>query len=772
MKNTIKYLFIILSIISLSCTKEIEKPENEGVNGKQVNEKLSNELAISVTLPENTKITHSLDVDGKTIKPAWAVGDHIRVYNKTSNPSNTHDGTWAITSSKDISPDGLSAVFRSTDSNVQPTDELVIYYYTPFSDDIMNEYYDFSSQNGKYQNLPEVLSASGTLNNMGSLTSALTYLHFYFDQSTNPGLVSSDCTFKYVVLSKDSGDLKLCKSAHIRKNEYQEGSITITPETPFSVKASGEWSIDFYVAVHFDNASDYTEGNLKLFFSNADYTKSDDNVVHSYTGIQHMECTMACTKHFLTGHIYKVSPALTYESGLVGEENNSSAFWGAFSPYYTIPAGKTLELQFKNYSSQAFIYNNWNSVVTNDVDRGVNGYSEYAVQRADTYGWGNSWSADRLLVTSEGGFVATDWWDYFKEHLNNTDVSITVDHTNYGSVLVNLRAVTTEASTNSDGYVTFIQYFTLPATTENVRFFLTTDYSHFIIQGVSFYDSTTGLSYLKGSDYYIADDDLNLALIKGNGIDNALFGHYGWNETIQGANSHYVCEVPIDASLLTATTGTLSANAGEQTFTNGATLNGQSVNYKANVIKGSSANGSTILEWGDSYSTPLIQITSGSSATRYMYVYSAGGETWSCPSVILAPVNDFVASTAYDYTDRAFARLDNWVDVKGSVTSSNDGNWVNDWVWGTDNATFKTYLNRAKVTVKISNSGDNKATVQYGVNWLNGDYHYQNYKNIGIDSDSMFYTINMTNGYVVFVDFATQDAATAAGWPDVTPISE
>lgn len=763
-KYIITLTAVISSIIFVGCKKEmVQEPELDANNGGG-----SHYVTLTVTMPE-TKISH--EQDGNKVIRNWEVGDIIRIDPYGGSGSK---GYLKLNSTEDISDGGRTANFSGTIAELQVGEKLNIYHHkNPQGQTIANNIM-LSSQTGAVEDLPEVLyctnyEVTDTENLVVELNSILTYFHFHFDQSNKPtNFPTDDCTFKSVTLRKTSGSALLHQKVDLRytnnpsRSEHTVGDITVIPSTPFTYSASSDWAIDFYVAAFISGSeSDYTASNFQLYFNNADYVSGNDN---DYADIQHLSVSWTPTKVYSTGKVYKATSANTtftseYVSGIVGNKDNTSGFWVAFSPYYTIPAGKTLELQFKNYSSQAAIYNNWNSVVTNDVDREGNGYSEYAVQRADTYGWGNSWSADRLLVTSEGGFVAADWWDYFKEHLNNTDVSITVEHTNYGSVLVNLRAVTTEASTNSDGYVTFIQYFTLPATTENVRFFLTTDSSHFIIQGVSFYDSATELSYLKGSDYYIANDALDLATIKGNGIDSALFGHYSWNETIQGANSHYVCEVPIDASLLTATTGTLSAVAGEQTFTDGATLNGDAVNYKANVIKGTSANGSTNLYWGDSYDA-LALLNSGESITKHFYMYSACEANWSCPSVIICD------NGTYDGDNRDYVRLDNWVDAKGSFTFDNDGtDKANNWHWDD----YKTYLNRAKVTVKVSNVGGNKATVQYGVTWLNGQSHYQNYKNIGTPSEAFYYTISMTNGYIVFVDDAT---ASAQGWPDVTPIAE
>ena len=56
---------------------------------------------------------------------------------------------------------------------------------------------------------------------------------------------------------------------------------------------------------------------------------------------------------------------------VVGSEDNSTGWWTAFSPYYSIPANSTLSLNFVNYSSQTNNWNNWLIVLTNDTERGA-----------------------------------------------------------------------------------------------------------------------------------------------------------------------------------------------------------------------------------------------------------------------------------------------------------------------------------------------------------------------------------------------------------------
>jgi hypothetical protein len=103
---------------------------------------------------------------------------------------------------------------------------------------------------------------------------------------------------------------------------------------------------------------------------------------------------------------------------VVGEEDNSTAFWGAHSSDYNVPVGRTVITRIKNYSN---LQNNWNNFV---VVLTKDGTTEYAVVRADNYGWGDSYAA----CTPSGG--QSDWGAWLKAM---DDATVTVSVTNHGS---------------------------------------------------------------------------------------------------------------------------------------------------------------------------------------------------------------------------------------------------------------------------------------------------------------------------------------------------
>lgn len=79
--------------------------------------------------------------------------------------------------------------------------------------------------------------------------------------------------------------------------------------------------------------------------------------------------------------------AVTNSANMVGAADNSTGWWGAFSDDFNVPAGETKSITFTNYSS---LGGNWNNfvVILRKAD-----LSEYAVVRADNYGWGGGYAA-------------------------------------------------------------------------------------------------------------------------------------------------------------------------------------------------------------------------------------------------------------------------------------------------------------------------------------------------------------------------------------------
>ena len=152
--------------------------------------------------------------------------------------------------------------------------------------------------------------------------------------------------------------------------------------------------------------------------------------------------------------------AVTPSPVSLGAADCSTAWWTEFTNDLKIPAGETFEFNFTNYSSGA---GNWNNyvVILRKAD-----LAEYAVVRADNYGWGNGYAACTPVGTQG------DWATWLAT-MNGAKVKLFVTNCNNGTA--DIQAIVT----GNDGSVTTQSYLginTINPSDLNVAF--TVDSSH------------------------------------------------------------------------------------------------------------------------------------------------------------------------------------------------------------------------------------------------------------------------------------------------------
>ena len=148
---------------------------------------------------------------------------------------------------------------------------------------------------------------------------------------------------------------------------------------------------------------------------------------------------------------------------MIGADDNSTGWWGAHSQDITVPKGMTYSTRFKNFTNGA---NNWNNFVV-VLTRADN--SEYAVVRADNYGWGDSYAA----CTPSGG--QADWAGWLSAM---DDATVTVSVTNHGSSAdVKCVMVGNDGVTYKQDYIGIS-----PIEANNLRFRFTVDGCHMVFE--------------------------------------------------------------------------------------------------------------------------------------------------------------------------------------------------------------------------------------------------------------------------------------------------
>ena len=125
---------------------------------------------------------------------------------------------------------------------------------------------------------------------------------------------------------------------------------------------------------------------------------------------------------------------------VLGEANNSSAWWSIHTGNLDVPMGQTRKVVFTNYSSKA---NNGNNFVI--VLRTQNN-TEYAVLRADNFGWGSGYGS-----CVHGG-TQGDWAPWLAS-MDGAKVTVYITNVNNGTADVQIVMRGTDGKTYTQHYL-------------------------------------------------------------------------------------------------------------------------------------------------------------------------------------------------------------------------------------------------------------------------------------------------------------------------------
>lgn len=176
---------------------------------------------------------------------------------------------------------------------------------------------------------------------------------------------------------------------------------------------------------------------------------------------------------------------------LIGLMNNTTAFWTAWSDYFTLEPNQSLTLRYKCYSNRINNYNGGAPYVTTDADRGAAGYTEYFGLRPDN--WVNV--AGVNATSCNYGDVLSWDWATFREKVDGSTVTVTITRSG-ANVTVREEFAPADASTTL--YEEYTQV--CGDGTQNIRVFLTAEGAHLDLLPVTFNMNAYGWATF-ASDY-------------------------------------------------------------------------------------------------------------------------------------------------------------------------------------------------------------------------------------------------------------------------------
>lgn len=501
-------------------------------------------------------------------------------------------------------------------------------------------------------------------------------------------------------------------------------------------------------------------------------------------------------------------------TAIVGAEDNSAAWWTAFSDYFTVPTNKLLHLEFVNHGSGVGNWNNWNLAVTNAVERDGDGYAEYFLLRSDAFGWGNSDFALNMVSHNYSDLNGNeDIWDDFRTTMQGAYVTIDVDHSATGSVYITAKAKGT------NGVELEMTYQQPVSVTTDINAFLVCDGSHFemkkayllpskvtVVEDVNpvsivvaeapefvelgnenfWGDAVATVTFADGSTAEADSADISFNVVP----DMTTLGEktvvVAYSKTKKGqygpaVSTFYNLEVTNSVSSLAVTT--------LPTITTYYYFNSQPIifNTKGLVVTATYSDGSTGILPNESLQFGKIPAASGSQSALITYVGATSSVTTTCPLTLVQGTSqvgatdlstgfwgahsaDFTVASGssktfrlYNYSTNAF----NWNSPVTILRRANLAEFavvrMDSFGWGdgygtataTHNWNFGTMasnLSGSYIEITVTNNGNNTANIRYDVTYANGETHFQNYAGVTVDSSDLTCALTVDGCYLVLVN--------------------
>lgn len=536
--------------------------------------------------------------------------------------------------------------------------------------------------------------------------------------------------------------------------------------------------------------------------------KTDIYSIHAPADLQHRIDSIAAAKPNTGDTTY-----LTIATAIVGAEDNSSAWWTAWSDYFTIPANKLLHLEFINHGSGVNNWNNWNLDVANVADRSATNYSEYFVLRSDAYGWGNS---DFNLKMISQNYPDTngngDIWDDFRTTMQGARVSLDIDHSATGNVFVTATAVGTNG-------IKLVETYQQPVSaTDDIVAFLICDASHFemkkaylipskvtVIEDVnpvsiavagapSFVElgntnfwggAKATVTYADGSTAQVDSAAISFNVIPDMTTLGVKTVIVAYNKTKQGAycpavSTYYTLEVTNPVASLEVTT--LPNITTYYYFSSDSIV----FNTAGIVVTGTYSDGTKAILPNSTLKFGKIPAGEGSQSAVISYVGATKTVTTTCPVTLVKGIAQVGANNFSSAWWTAFS--DDYAVASGSSKtftmycySDNLANWhspctilrkadkteygvvrMDNFGWGTGYGTatrtsdwnwdvFMSSISGSKVVITVTNNGNNTADILYNVTYANGETHFQKYAGVTVDSSDLNCALVTEESYLVIV---------------------
>ena len=416
----------------------------------------------------------------------------------------------------------------------------------------------------------------------------------------------------------------------------------------------------------------------------------------------------------------------------LGNTDNTTPWWTVFTDDIKAEPGKTYQVQFLNYGSGTSNWLNFLLVLRNEAKD-----FEYAVLRADNWGWGTGYTGEE----SDAHFIKKmesenrDWGAWAKA-MSLAKCTLTLY--NYGDGTADVKVI----MLGSDNQTYTQEYNNISVDKDNLYFSFTCEGSHLEFGNIDIEDSEPTAMTLNGvpSEVVLGTElnefmaNITATVTFAEGVTKEIpaselqfeiipdFTELGqktlvvvYNKTYMGNN----CSKPVIASKTFSLVKELSA------FT-------QTYVVPTPILLGAEDNSTPF--WGAH--TENIKIAPKETKVATFTNYSSCASNWNNFCIVLCKENN---------AEYAVVRADNygWGDGYAACTPTMEAG--RDWdVW-------RPAMDGAKVTTYVTNNGDGTADVKAVMVGNNGATYTQEYKGINtVDPDNFYFRFTVDGCHLVF----------------------
>ena len=425
----------------------------------------------------------------------------------------------------------------------------------------------------------------------------------------------------------------------------------------------------------------------------------------------------------------------------LGTADNTTGFWTVFTDDVKTEPGMTYQLKFVNYGGNS----NWKNFVI--VLRSEDKATEYAVLRADNWGWGTGYTGEE----SDSHFTKMtedkrDWATWLKA-MSMAKCTALITNKDNGKADVKITMIGADNVTYTQEYTDII------VDTDNLYFCFTLEGCHLEFGDFDIEDSEPVAMKLNG-----VPAKVKLGTTFEDAFANVTATVTFADEVAQDVEAKNL-QIQALPDMTTVGKKSLIAVYNKTKLGNNATtpviatVDFEIVDKMYDILGDASNSGAF---W--SAHSEKVKVNPGETFVSSFTNYTAGAGNYQNFITVLTNADGTV--------EYGVLRADNWCWGTAFTDQQQDAHVTKSMESGRDWASWLAAMNGAKVTVYVTNNADNTATVKYVMVGTDGKTYTQEYKNLDTvtDPDNFYFHYTVDHCHLEFDQIVGDESNNGAFW--------